>query len=221
MNSNAHRTTSSSNESDDEYESQVDIVCDPDLIITHLNTAKRRASMANIGAHYVNDKRNYLVSINEPPANNVNNAPILVNSFQQIVKHSTQQRISAMILAGGLDLQICKLTQFTNEFCAAAEVIYKKLFNFIFISFYFHPDHQLSTSLDLLQAILNSFAKPIYILTHSNSHNSGFGDSRTDARGEELFDFVLKNNLISANSSHILHPARWPDDRKPDRPLPL
>ena len=74
--------------------------------------------MASISAQYLKDRPNYL--INEPPANSANNAPILVNAFQHLVKHTTSQRIIAMILAGVPDFQICKLTQFTNEYCAAA-----------------------------------------------------------------------------------------------------
>ena len=187
------------NEEDSQIQ-QADIdLYDLDFKIVHLNTAKRPDALSNLSSTYLTNQRNYLISINEPPANNINNAPILVNNFQHIIKlNDSSKRISAMILAGGPNIQICKLTQFTNDYCATAEVAYKDN-SFVFVSIYFNPKQELSPILNFLQSIIDNVNKPIVIMSDTNSHNTAWNDSTSDSRGEELLDFMIGNDLIVAN----------------------
>ena len=170
-----------------------------DLKIVHINLAARPLA-ANQLVNYLNNynQTNYLVSINEPPVNRFGVHSL--NNFEKLIySKESLDNCRACVAAGGLDLQICLVTQFTNEFCVTSQTSFND-FKFIFVSIYMHPTTDIEIALNYLSEIILEFSdQPIIIQSDTNSRHSVWDRDNSNFRGEPLLDFIMENCLIITN----------------------
>ena len=168
-----------------------------DLKIVHINLAARPLA-ANQLVNYLNTHNNYLVSINEPPVNRFGVHSL--NNFEKLIySKESLDNCRACVVAGGPDLQICRITQFTNEFCVTCQTSFND-FKFIFVSIYMHPTTDIEIALNYLSEIILEFNdQPIIIQSDTNSRHSVWDRDDSNPRGEPLLDFIMENSLIITN----------------------
>ena len=195
---NEVRTQERTFDSTCEQQSQPSKPIETDLILVHINLHGSPLASATLN-EYMSDQKNYLISVNEP---SFNQQVTGLNCFRNVTKVNSSHRISALVLSGGPDVQVCKLTQFTNTYCAAVEVKYKNQ-NFYFVSIYLHPTRDLEESLGHLQTILNNTNLPVIVMSDTNCRHQAWLDVTSNPpRSTTLIEFLLKNNLVIANETN-------------------
>lgn len=154
------------------------------LKLVHINLAKKRDAASTLFSNYSNHK-NLLVSLNEPPF--FKRSVRELNNFTNLIcQSSSDKRINAAIGHYGANSTVCQIEQFTNEFCAVAEVSVQSLV-FIMVSIYMSPSKDISTSLNHLILILECFNnKPILICSDTNARHTIWLDNLVNARGNAL-----------------------------------
>ena len=114
---------------------------------------------------------------------------------------AVRDRTTDKIHGGGVAILVSKSVTFSDispdvDYIVAIEVSTEK-YKFAIVSYYCPPDNK-----DLNSGVLEQFLlqyERVIIAGDLNAKHQYFGSQCTDARGEQLFDFVERNNMIVAN----------------------
>ena len=109
------------------------------------------------------------------------------------------------------------LPHLSSRDCCVVEINLERCRNIIAVSLYMPHDEGLP-----LSRIDNIFAFKqcrIVISCDANSHHVSWGCTDTNARGTELFDYIMTNDLIVANegNSCLLYTSPSPRDKRQSR----